>query len=269
MADSKVFVYLNKKDLLKTNIVAFYTIATREIKRFLKSWVLTLLQPVVMSLLYFVVFGFFLGNFIDSKYSQQHYYEFIFPGLVIMPVIYHSYLNVSSSLILSKYYRHIEEILVSPVACLTILVAYIFGGVARGVMVGLLVIVAAQCFVPIKITHPIMTFVFIILISMLFATAGFINGIIAKKIEEINMVLVVIITPLTFLGGVFYDVTQLPEILQNIAYLNPITALIDAVRFGFDGNKSFSLLQAVSVILVLESCMLLYSYFLLTKFDLD
>jgi ABC-2 type transport system permease protein len=234
---------------LNIQAVAYKTIVRKEVLRFSRIWKQTLIPPVITNILYFIIFGNLIGERIGEIESFT-YTDFIFPGLLLMSVITHSYTNTVSSLYISKYHRYIEELLVSPIQNYTILAGFITGGVIRGLSVGVVVILAAQFFVTFTVHNILLMLMVIFLSSTLFSMCGFLNGLFANDWDDINVIPTFIMTPLTYLGGIFFSISMLPGIWQEIALINPILYLINALRFSMLGITDVSIMIAFSIILL-------------------
>jgi ABC-2 type transport system permease protein len=230
------------------NIEALKTIVAREVNRILRIWGQTLVPPAITMTLYFVIFGNLIGARIGEMHGMR-YIDFIVPGLIMMAVIQNSYGNIVSSFFGSKFQRFIEELLVSPTPNWVILTGYILGAVARGLMVGAIVLVVAMCFTRIQLHHPLVTLATLLLTSVMFGFAGFINAIYAKKFDDISIVPTFILTPLTYLGGVFYSVSLLPPFWEKLSQLNPILYTVNAFRYGLLGVSDVPLTTAFAVML--------------------
>lgn len=214
--------------------IAFRTIVRKEFYRFLRIWPQTLLPPAITTALYFLIFGKLIGDRIGTVHGVS-YMDYIVPGIILMSVITHSYANVVSSFYSTKFQRNIEELLVAPVPNWVILAGYISGGILRGVLVGFVVAVISLFFTPLTIQNPLLAISVIFLTSTLFALAGFINAILAESFDDISIIPNFILTPLSYLGGVFYSVDMLPPIWQHISLGNPILYMVNAFRFGVIG----------------------------------
>jgi ABC-2 type transport system permease protein len=234
---------------IKQNSIALYTILRREIVRFLRIWSQTLLPPVITMGLYFLIFGNLIGPRIGDM-AGFSYIEYIVPGLVMMSVITNSYANVVASFFGSKFQRSLEEMLVSPTPNSIIIWGYLLGGMARGLVVGLLVTILSLFFTKLPIMNVAIILLVAILTATLFSLAGLLNGIFAKKFDDINLVPTFILTPLTYLGGVFYSIHMLPDFWRNITYINPIFYMVNAFRYGMLGYSDVDLTSALTVILV-------------------
>ena len=224
----------------RSKLIALQTISAREIRRFMRIWVQTILPPVITTALYFVIFG----NLIGPRIGQMNgfdYMEFIIPGLIMMAVITNSYANVVSSFYGSKFQRHIEEMLISPVPNYIILLGYVSGGVARGLIVGVAVTAVSLVFNPLNIYSIPVMLSMILLTSILFSLAGLINGVYANSFDDISIIPTFVLTPLTYLGGIFYSISMLPDFWQNMSLANPILYMVNAFRYGFLGISDISL----------------------------
>ncbi|MBS7458971.1 ABC transporter permease [Coralloluteibacterium stylophorae] len=230
------------------NLTALYTVTRREVARILRIWGQTLVPPVITMTLYFLIFGQLIGRRIGDM-GGFDYIDYIVPGLVMMSVITNSYGNISSSFFGAKFGRHVEELLVSPMPNWVILLGYVAGGVLRGLMVGVLVLAVAMLFTHVRIPHPLVTFTTVLLGATVFALAGFVNAVYAKKFDDIAIVPTFVLTPLTYLGGVFYSVQMLPPVAETLTHANPIFYIVNAFRFGLLGISDVSLWVAYAVML--------------------
>ena len=218
------------------NLVALRTVARREVARILRIWAQTLVPPAITMTLYFLIFGNLIGSRIGTM-DGISYMDFIVAGLVMMSVIQTAYGNISSSFFGAKFGRHVEELLVSPMPNWVILGGYVAGGVLRGVMVGAIVLCIAMLFTRVQIPHPLVTLATVLLGATIFSLAGFVNAVYAKKFDDIAIVPTFILTPLTYLGGVFYSVTLLPAWAETATRLNPIFYMVNAFRYGLLGTS--------------------------------
>jgi ABC-2 type transport system permease protein len=217
------------------NLVALNTLVRREIVRIMRIWTQTLIPPAITMTLYFVIFGKLIGSKIGTIEGGFTYMQYIVPGLVMMSIITNSYGNISSSFFGAKFSRAVEEMLVSPMPNWVILLGYVTGAVARGLVVGVLVLLIALFFTDLHVMHPLITFASVLLGATIFSLAGFVNAVYAKKFDDIALVPTFILTPLTYLGGVFYSVNMLAEPWQAISRANPILYMVNAFRFGVLG----------------------------------
>lgn len=247
---------------LQEQSIAFNTIVYREIRRFTRIWMQTLLPPAITMSLYFVIFGNLIGSRIGEM-DGHGYMEFIVPGLIMMSVITNSYGNVVSSFYGSKFQRNIEELLVSPVSTNVILLGYLSGGMARGLIVGLVVTCLSLFFTHLQIHSVMVTVSVVVLTSMLFSLGGFINAVYANSFDDISIVPTFILTPLTYLGGVFYSISLLPEFWQNVSMANPILYMVNAFRYGILGTADINLGVAFSIIIGFVIVMYAFAYHLL------
>ena len=231
------------------NVIALKTIVRKEIVRVLRIWVQTIVPPAITMTLYFIIFGNLIGRRIGTM-DGFDYMQFIAPGPIMMSVITNSYGNVVSSFFGAKFGRHIEEMLVSPMSNATIILGHVAGGVLRGVLVGLLVTVIALFFTKLEVRHPFITISVVLLSSVVFALAGFINAVFAKKFDDISIVPTFVLTPLTYLGGVFYSISLLPDFWQSASLANPILYMVNAFRFGILGTSDIDITKAYAILLV-------------------
>ena len=246
------------------NLVAFQTIVVKEITRWTRIWSQTLLPPAITMTLYFVIFG----NLIGSRVGEMDgfgYMEYIVPGLIMMSVITNSYGNVVSSFFSSKYQRSIEEMMVSPVSNWVILAGYVGGGVLRGLFTGLIVTIVASFFVDLQIHNFWVVISVVLFTSILFAIGGLINAVFAKKFDDVAIVPTFILTPLTYLGGVFYSISLLPEFWQGVSKLNPIIYMVNAFRYGFLGKSDIQIGIAFAIILVFIAILTSFAMYLLNR----
>ncbi len=228
--------------------VAFRTIVTKEILRFSRIWVQTVLPPAITMALYFVIFGKLIGSQIGDM-DGFRYIDFIVPGLILMSVISNSYANVVSSVYSSKFQHNIEELLIAPLPNFIILAGYVAGGVARGVIVGVVVTLVSLLFTDLAIHSYAVTLAVFVLTSVLFSIAGFINAVYANSFDDISIVPTFVLTPLTYLGGVFYSIRMLPEFWQGVSLANPVLYMVNAFRFGLLGVSDIALWLAFVIIL--------------------
>jgi len=231
------------------NWTALYTVARREIARILRIWGQTLVPPAITMTLYFLIFGGLIGSRVGEM-DGIRYMDFIVPGLVMMSVIQNSYGNISSSFFGAKFGRHVEELLVSPMPDWVILGGYVAGAVLRGLMVGVIVLCIAMLFTTVRVPHPLVTFSTVLLGAVIFSLAGFINAVFARKFDDVAIVPVFILTPLTYLGGVFYSVKLLPDWAEAMTYANPIFYMVNAFRYGLLGTSDVSLGIAYGLMVV-------------------
>ncbi|MDD7804249.1 MAG: ABC transporter permease [Endozoicomonas sp. (ex Botrylloides leachii)] len=222
---------------IRSNWVAFSTIFIQEVRRFMRIWPQTLVPPAVTMSLYFVIFGGIIGSRIGSMEGYS-YMAYVVPGLVMMSVITNSFTNVAFSFFGSKFQNSVEELLVSPVPNWLILAGYSLGGAARGLISGIIVMLLGLFFVDIHIHNLLITVLAVFMTAVLFALGGFINALYAKKFDDVSIVPTFVLTPLTYLGGVFYSIHVLPPFWQEVSLLNPILYQVNAFRFGILGEAS-------------------------------
>jgi ABC-2 type transport system permease protein len=244
--------------------IAYRTIVTKEILRFMRIWVQTVLPPAITTMLYFIIFGTLIGARIGEM-DGFRYMDFIVPGLILMAVITNSYANVVSSVYSAKFQHHIEELLIAPVPNWIILAGYVSGGVARGVVVGIAVTAVSLFFSDLAIHSYLWTLLVFVLTSILFALGGFINAVYARSFDDISIVPTFVLTPLTYLGGVFYSIRMLPEFWQQLSLANPILYMINAFRFGLLGVSDISMAPALAIILAFIAGLTLFSLSLLRR----
>ena len=246
---------------LALNAVAIRTLIRKEITRILRIWVQTIVPPAITMTLYFIIFGNLIGRRIGTM-DGFDYMQYIAPGLIMMSVITNSYGNVVSSFFGAKFGRHIEEMLVSPMSNSAIIIGHVAGGVIRGLLVGGLVTVVALFFTRLQVAHPLITISTVLLTSIVFSLMGFINAIYAKKFDDISLIPTFVLTPLTYLGGVFYSISLLPEFWQSVSKANPILYMVNAFRYGILGTSDISIgfayaIVAFFVVVLFTVCLIL------------
>ena len=232
---------------LRLNWIGLKTLVRKEIVRIIRIWIQTIVPPAIMMTLYFIIFGKLIGPRIGSM-GGFDYMQYIAPGLIMMSVITNSYGNVVSSFFGAKFGRHIEEMLVSPMSNATLIIGHVAGGVFRGMLVGVLVTIVALFFTKLEVQHPLITLSIVILSSTVFALAGFINAVFATKFDDISIVPTFVLTPLTYLGGVFYSISLLPEIWQKVSLANPIIYMVNAFRYGILGIADINITYAYLIV---------------------
>ena len=242
--------------------IAFVTILVREIRRFTRIWQQTLLPPAITITLYFVIFGTLIGPRIGSMEGFS-YIEFVAPGLIMMAIITNAYGNVVSSFFGAKFGKSIEELLVSPVPNYIILIGFVMGGVARGLAVGLIVTLLSLFFTHLQVQHLLITISVVFLTAVLFSLAGFINAVYARSFDDISIIPTFVLTPLTYLGGVFYSITMLPAFWQGVSQANPILYMINAFRYGMLGISDIHVGAAFAMIGLFILVLYLYCLHLL------
>ncbi len=243
---------------------AFSTIFIKEMKRFLRIWIQTLFPPVITTTLYFVIFGNLIGKAVGDM-SGFKYSEFIAPGLIMMAVINNSYANVVSSFFGAKFHGNIQEMIISPLPSTVVLLGFVSGGVARGLLVGLLVTAVSLFFTHLHIYNLWIVIGVVFLTSLLLALAGFINAFYAKNFDGMNIVPIFILGPLTYLGGVFYSISMLPEFWQKVSQLNPILYMVNGFRYGFLGVADTPVSTTFGMLVIMNCVLFLFAVYLLKK----
>ncbi len=242
--------------------IAFKAIVIKEVLRFLRIWVQTIVPPIITMSLYFVIFGNLIGSQIGAM-DGYRYMDYIVPGLIMMSVITNSYANVVSSFYGCKFHRHIEEMLVSPLPYYLIILGFMFGGIARGMAVGLAVTLVSMFFTDLPLHNLAIIVTTVIFTSALFSLAGLINAVYAKSFDDISIVPTFILTPLTYLGGVFYSIHMLPELWQQVSRLNPILYMVNTFRYGFLGISDINVGLAYAIIFAFIAALYAYALYLL------
>jgi ABC-2 type transport system permease protein len=249
---------------IKQQFVALYTLVRRELVRMFRIASQVFLPPVITTTLYFLIFGSLIGPRI-GQIQGVSYPMFIAPGLIMMSVIVNSYGNVSTSLFSVRFQKSIEEMLISPMRNSLLLLGYVLGGVFRGLIVAILVFIIASFFLTIELNHLPLTLLVVLLVSAVFSLAGFTNAMVARNFDDIMIVPTFVLTPLTYLGGVFYSTSMLPEIWQKISWFNPILYMVNALRQAMIGQSEVGLGFAMSIICLMLVLLTLLNLFLLKK----
>lgn len=247
---------------LKNQWVAFNTLLYKEIKRILRIWPQTLLPPAITMSLYFVIFGTMIGSRVGEM-GGVSYMQFIVPGLIMMSVITNSYSNVVSSFFGTKFHGNIEEMLVSPISKHTILLGFVAGGVFRGLAIGLIVTLLALFFTKLSLVHLFVTIFTVLMTAILFSLAGMINAIFARSFDDISIIPSFVLTPLTYLGGVFYSMENLSPFWQNISLLNPIVYMVNSFRYGVLGYSDVNVVYSLIAIFIFTVIFYMITYGLL------
>ena len=253
-----------RRSRFRENFIGFQTIVIKEVVRVLRIWIQTLVPPAITMTLYFIIFGSFIGNRVGQM-GGYSYMAYIAPGLIMMAVINNAYANVVSSFFGAKFGRHVEELLVSPLPNAYILLGYVAGGVLRGILVGILVTVISLFFTRLHMVHPFITISVVILTAVVFSLGGFINAVFARKFDDVTIVPTFILTPLTYLGGVFYSIHMLPDVWQQISRANPILYMVNAFRYGILGVSDIGIGTAYAIILLFILGLFSFSLLLLNK----
>lgn len=250
--------------VMRVQWVALRTIVTKEIRRFMRIWQQTLVPPAITMTLYFIIFGNLIGSRIGDM-GGVDYMAFIVPGLIMMSVITNAYGNVASSFFSNKFQRSVEEMMVAPVHPGTILLGFVAGGVARGVLVGLIVTLLSLYFTQLQIHNLFVVVAVILLSAVLFSLGGFINAIFANKFDDISIIPTFVITPLTYLGGVFYSIGLLPEFWQSVSLFNPILYMVNTFRYGILGVSDVDLLTSFIMLFAFIIVATLYCIWLMRR----
>ena len=229
-------------------MVALKTLVVKEYLRFIRIWIQTVLPPAISVSLYFIIFGELIGSQIDDI-DGYRYMDYIVPGLILMSVITNAYANVVSSFFSAKFHHSVEEMLVSPLPNNIILMGFVSGGLARGIIVGITVTIVSMFFSDFQIYSYSITIAVFVLTSILFSLAGFINAAYARSFDDITIIPTFVLTPLTYLGGIFYSIKMLPEFWQNVSLINPILYMINAFRYGLLGVSDIELTTAFAIII--------------------
>ncbi len=241
----------------RQRLTAFLTILIKEVLRFSRIWPQTILPSAVTTGLYFLIFGNLIGDRIGPM-DGYRYMDFIVPGLIMMGIITNAYANVVSSFFFAKFSHSIEEMLVSPMPDHIILLGYVAGGVARGATVGLAVTAVAALFTDLQVREPLVVLSIALLTATLFSLAGFVNAVYARSFDDISIIPTFVLTPLTYLGGVFYSISLLPPFWQKASLLNPILYMVNAFRYGLLGASDIR--PWVSYVIILGFIVVLFAY---------
>ena len=248
----------------QNTFIAFKTIVRKEITRFTRIWVQTIVPPAISMTLYFIIFGSLIGPRIGMM-NGFNYIDYIAPGIIMMSIINNSYANVVSSFFGAKFQKHIEEMIVAPIPNFIILCGFITGGVARGLLVGAVVTVVALFFTDLKIHNLSITILVVFMTAVVFSLAGLINGIFAKKFDDISIIPTFVLTPLIYLGGVFYSINLLPDFWQTVSSFNPILYMVNAFRYGMLGESDISMTHAFIILIAFTVILFSFSLYLLNK----
>ncbi|RUO30191.1 ABC transporter permease [Aliidiomarina sanyensis] len=246
------------------HFTALKTIWIKECTRFLRIWVQTLVPPAITMTLYFIIFGSLIGSRIGEM-GGVSYMEFIVPGLIMMSVITNAYSNVASSFFSAKFQRNLEEMLVAPVSNITIILGYVGGGVARALLVAVIVTLVSGFFVDLSIQSFGLILLTVLLTATLFAMGGLLNAMFAKTFDDISIIPTFVLTPLTYLGGVFYSISLLPQFWQTVSQFNPIIYMVNGFRYGFIGVSDIAPAVAITVLLAFNVAFFLLAWWLLKR----
>lgn len=245
-------------------LIALQTLLTKEVLRFMRIWTQTLLPPAITMSLYFIIFGKFIGSQL-REIDGYTYIQYIMPGLVMMSIMTNAYANTASSFFLNKFNKSIEEMLVSPMPNFVMLVGYMLGGTLRGILIGIIVMLIALLFTHVPILHPAMVIMMGLLASMVFSLGGLINGIFAKRFDDISFIPTFVLTPLTYLGGVFYSIDQLPPAWRSISMLNPVLDMVDTFRYGWLGISDLNIYLGLGLVSFLFLILFCWAWSLLNR----
>jgi ABC-2 type transport system permease protein len=248
----------------QTRWTGFNTIVLREYGRIVRIWGQTIIPPAITATLYFIIFGSLIGRRVGDM-GGYSYMQYIAPGLIMMTVITNSYGNVVSSFFGAKFGKHIEELLVSPLPNWIIVVGYMCGGILRGLMVGAVVTIISLIFTSLHVAHWWMVISAVLLTSIIFSLAGMINAVFAKNFDQVSMIPTFVLTPLTYLGGVFYSVKMLPDWAQPIAHANPILFMVNAFRYGFLGTSDVNVGTAYVIMVGAATALFVACFWLMNK----
>jgi len=245
-------------------MVALQTLLGREILRFMRIWSQTLLPPVITMSLYFLIFGKFIGSQIQHIEGYA-YIQYIVPGLTMMSIMTNAYANTASSFFMTKFNKSVEEMLVSPMPNIIILLGFMLGGAVRGMLVGILVLLVSLLFTHLSIHNIGIVLAMAILSALVFSLGGLINGIYAKRFDDIAFIPTFVLTPLTYLGGVFYSIKQLPPIWRSLSMFNPILDMVDTFRYGILGVSDLNVFLGFGLVAVLFIFLFFWALRLLNK----
>ncbi|WP_457913408.1 ABC transporter permease [Candidatus Gillettellia adelgis] len=246
------------------HLVALQSILSKEIHRFSRIWIQTLVPPVITMTLYFIIFGNLIGTHTWGIHECS-YMQFILPGLIMMAVIMNAYTNVASSFFHAKFQRNIEELLVAPVSTHVVIAGYVGGGVARAICVSVLVTGTSLFFLPLHVYAWWAIVLTLLLTAVLFSLVGIINAVFATTFDNISLIPTFVLTPLTYLGGVFYSLTLLSPFWQSVSKLNPIVHMISGLRYGFLGISEVPLVFTLGVLIGLIVIFYLLSWHLIEQ----
>jgi ABC-2 type transport system permease protein len=249
---------------MQRNWISFTSIARKEMIRIFRIWVQTLVPPVITMTLYFIIFGSFIGTQLGDI-AGYDYMAFIAPGLIMMAIITNSYSNTVSSFFSTKFQRNIEELLVSPTPDWVMVLGYVSGGMTRGLCVGMLVSLVSLVFVRLPLFNVAFIALFALLTSFVFSLAGMINGIFANKFDDISIIPTFVITPLTYLGGVFYSISLLPDFWQTLSKANPVVYMISGFRYGFLGISDINVWMGLAMLVLFSVLLFVITLYLLKK----
>ena len=239
---------------MTSKFTALQSLTIKESRKIFRCWAQTLLPSAVTTTLYFVIFGNLIGQRIGLIHDLP-YNQFIAPGLIMLTVITTSYAQVCGGVYLAKFARYIEEILVSPMSDSMIVTGFMLSGLTRGFLAGVVVTFIASLFVPLPFLHPLILLGVVILTSVMFSLTGFLNGLYANSFDEISIIPTFVLTPLTYLGGVFYSVSMLPDMWEKLSHINPILYMVNTFRYGMIGITDVPIYEAMALLLAINLCL--------------
>tara|TARA_B100002052_G_scaffold155287_1_gene141531 strand:+ start:2942 stop:3721 length:780 start_codon:yes stop_codon:yes gene_type:complete len=245
------------------------TLTNAQIRRILRIWIQTIVPPAITTALYFLIFGQIIGSRIGGMpgYEGFSYVEFIVPGLIMLSVITNAYANVASAFFGAKFQKAIEEIIISPMSNWSILIGFIMGGIARGFIVGIVVVLVSLFFTTFTIHNILLTLFAIVITSILFSLLGLINGVYAKSFDDVAIIPTFVLTPLIYLGGIFYSIemSEIPEQWKMISMFNPILYVVDFFRYAMLGQYQINPFLSFALISAFTLCFFAIAYYLLHK----
>jgi ABC-2 type transport system permease protein len=247
-----------------SNYIAFETLFRKEVLRFMRIWSQTLIPPAVTMCLYFIIFGKFIGSQMREIHGFS-YIKYIVPGLVMMSIMTNAYANTASSFFITKFNKSIEEMLVSPMSSLMTLLGFMLGGAVRGILVGAIVMLISLFFTTVPVSHLTILLLMSILAAMVFSLGGLINGIYAKRFDDISFIPTFVLTPLTYLGGVFFSIDQLSPPWRTLSLFNPVLGMVDTFRYGLLGISDISIYMGFSLVTILFIALFFWAFALLQK----
>ena len=249
------------------NLQGLKTLAWAQVRRILRIWIQTILPPAITTALYFLIFGQLIGSRIGGMpgYEGLTYIEFMVPGLIMLSVITNSYANVASAFYGTKFQKAMEEIIISPMPNWIILIGFLVGGITRGMLVGLVVVLTSLFFVQVTIDNIFLTAISIVLTSILFSILGLLNGIYAKTFDDVSIIPTFVLTPLIYLGGIFYSIDILSTEWQFISQLNPILYIVNFFRFAMLGVSEINPITGMVLIFVFTFIFFFIAYSLLLR----
>lgn len=246
------------------SFIAFIALFRAQVQRFLRIWTQTLLPSVITMILYFVIFGNLVGSQLKAI-DGFTYMQYITPGLIMMSIVTNSYADTVGSFYFLRFQRSIDELVVSPMSSTTILLGFVLSGALRGLMVGTLVLLLSLFFTHLKLQHLFLMFVTAFISAVLFSLMGLLNGIFARNFDDISIVPTFVLTPLTYLGGVFYSIHMLSPFWQKLSYLNPILYIVNALRYGLLGITDIPIYYGLSIMILFVMILFMINLRLLKK----